>query len=90
MKRFLSYDNINGNITGFYFEGSAMPEGCIEITEEEHNLYHGKIGYKVNLETIEVEFIAPILSEIMPTEVELLQEQIASMQEALDFMIMNY
>jgi hypothetical protein len=90
MKHYLDYDKATGSLL-FYMEAvNDIPEGAIEITAEEHDLYCGAVGYRMNLESKEVEFIP--VPEFIPekSEVEILTEKLASMQEALDFMIMNY
>lgn len=90
MKHYLDYDKTTG-ILLFYMDAvNDIPEGAIEITPEEHDLYCGSVGYRMNLESLEVELMP--IPEFVPAkpEVEVLREQVASMQEALDFMIMNY
>jgi hypothetical protein len=90
MKHYLDYDKTTGSLLFYIDAVNDIPEGAIEITAEEHDLYCSAVGYVMNLESLTVELIP--ITEVIPakTEVEVLREQIVSMQEALDFMIMNY
>lgn len=88
----LNYDEITGEIKGFYLRsvhGGGIPSPTIEISPEKHNFYMENNGlYKLNTSTLDEELV-PIPEQLphVKTIEEINTERITSTEDAINMIM---